>query len=273
MKNAYQEALINLPESGGGGCHTALLGIANHGIYKGLDPQQIFDDIRQHVHGRRRVTNREIQAAINQAMRDNNKVVRYDFKERRPVKEKPPFDGERVRKKIIAKGAGTTEADIWNVSPIKIDWQPEEDPIYLLHHLYQPDDLIFIGERYSRGIIDKTIRTADSWQKYFSAENQTLPHIIPNPLSGQPATTLDEKQSLRADACIKFFRYAVVEFDNLSREEQFAFWWAVNLPVVALIDSGNKSIHGWVRIDGVGNSAEWTIRIENNHLQSASRCT
>ena len=33
------------------------------------------------------------------------------------------------------------------------------------------------------------------------------------------------------------------------------------MPVVALIDSGGKSIHGWIRIDAA-NADEWTRRVE-----------
>jgi hypothetical protein len=33
------------------------------------------------------------------------------------------------------------------------------------------------------------------------------------------------------------------------------------LPVVVLIDSGGKSVHGWIRVDAV-NSDEWTQRVE-----------
>ena len=261
-QSKYQNAVNNLPTSGKGlGCHQALLGAANHGVYAGIDPQQIHDDLRRHIHGTRRVPDREIKAAVQKAMSDKGKVVHYDFKKQ---KWKPAFDGVEIRNKIIALGAGKTEADIWGISPIRIDWQPEEDPLYLLKYLYQPDDLLFIGERYSPGIMNKTIRTSLSWVEHFQAGGKTSPHIIPNLLSGQEAPTQDEKPSLRADACVKSFRFAVVEFDDLSQEDQLAFWWAVNLPVVALIDSGNQSIHGWVKIDNVENAEEWTAKVENH---------
>jgi len=263
----YDNALKNLPPSGGGGCHTALLGAANYGAYAGVDPRQIHNDIRQHVHGTRRVPDREIKAVVEKAMRDRGQVIQHDFKARKPIKEKPFFDGDKVRNRIIALGAGKTEADIWGISPIRIDWQPEEDPINLLKYIYEPTDLLFIGDRYSRGIMGGTIRTSLSWVEHFQTGGQTFPHIIPNPLSGQPATTQCGKSSLRADACVKSFRYAVVEFDNLSKKEQLSFWWGVNLPVVALIDSGNKSIHGWIRIDGITDADQWTAKVENHFFK------
>jgi len=260
-QDKYRKALPSLRQSGGGGCHTDLLSKANLGVHAGIDPQQIHDDLRRHIQGSRRVPDREIKAAIEKALIDKGKVFHYNFKKRQ---QKPSFDGKKVRNNIIAKGAGITEADIWSTSPIKIDWNPEEDPIHLLTHLYQPDDLLFMGERYSPGIMNKTIRTVAFWKQYFSEGGKTFPHIIPNPLSGQEAYTQDGKPSLRADSCVKSFRFAMVEFDDLSREDQLAFWWTVKLPVAALIDSGNKSIHGIIALNDVNDAATWTREVENN---------
>jgi hypothetical protein len=55
-----------------------------------------------------------------------------------------------------------------------------------------------------------------------------------------------------------------VEFDALPREDQLAFWWAVRLPVVVLVDSGGKSVHGWVRVRDVACAAEWGRSIEQH---------
>ena len=254
----YRRALARLPLSGGGGCHQALLSVANYGVYAGIDPQRICDDLRAHIHGPRRVPDREITAAVQKALVDKGKV-RYNFKKQR---QKPSIDGEKVRQKIIDIGAGRTEADIWDASPIKIDWPPEEDPLHLLTHLYHSDDLIFIGDRYFPGKLGKTIRPAAEWQNYFLNGGKTFAHFIPNPLSGQAAPTQGGKPSLRADTCVKSFRFAVVEFDNLSREDQFAFWWVVRLPVTALIDSGNKSIHGIIAINDVNDTDTWSSEVE-----------
>ena len=67
---------------------------------------------------------------------------------------------------------------------------------------------------------------------------------------------------IRCDAAVCKFKFAVLEFDSLSRTEQFAFWKACLLPLVALIDSGNKSIHGWIRVPDVHTLDEWKIKIE-----------
>jgi hypothetical protein len=62
------------------------------------------------------------------------------------------------------------------------------------------------------------------------------------------------------------FRYAVVEFDILSKPEQFAFWYSIItkklLDVAVLLDSGGKSLHAWVRVN-LQDRAAWDHEIGN----------
>lgn len=51
----YKEALRNIPQSGGGGCHSALLGIANRGRIAGVSRDRIAEDLAAHVHGTRKI--------------------------------------------------------------------------------------------------------------------------------------------------------------------------------------------------------------------------
>lgn len=125
----------------------------------------------------------------------------------------------------------------------------------LLGHLYRDDDMLFCGDRHDTQVW----KVAD----LIDAGEAIGPHIIPNPMTGELGKTKDDKDSYRADACVKDFRFAVVEFDNLSHEDQCAFWWAIRLNVVALVDSGGKSIHGWVRVC-CNNANEWTERVERS---------
>ena len=45
------------------------------------------------------------------------------------------------------------------------------------------------------------------------------------------------------------FKYAVVEFDTISLDEQYSVLSAIDLPYEALVFTGGKSIHAWVAID------------------------
>ncbi|EDY21008.1 Primase 1 [Chthoniobacter flavus Ellin428] len=63
------------------------------------------------------------------------------------------------------------------------------------------------------------------------------------------------------------FRHALVEFDRddggtqIPKEQQHAAILASGLPVSAVIDSGNKSLHAWVRVDAP-DAAEYRRRVD-----------
>lgn len=256
----YNTALKSIPAPGGNGCHTALLGVANHGVMAGLADEQIFNDIRNWIpEGNRPVPDGEIRDAVRKARQDvvpsgsgrNHKPV--------PATQKPrPAVKSEYLQSLLERGKNVTERDIANASSVSIPNSPEQHPFLLLDSLYSPDDNLFIG-----GTYDTEVQPVREWIRHITANGtNALPHVIPNPLTGSQHKTKSGKMSFRCDAAVKDFRFAVVEFDNLSREDQLAFWAAVPLPVAALIDSGGKSIHGWIRIAGVNSEDEWSRQVE-----------
>lgn len=257
--NKFNDALRTLPASGGGGCHAALLGRANLGLAAGLTPEQVFQHLRNAVHGPRRVPDAEIMAAIRRAAQDAPAYTgprpRWTP---RPTPTPPTFDGEAARRRFIERGAGVTEADLRDVSPVRIDWSPDEDGARLLAALYTPEDVLFIGDNAGCHAGGRAhVRTVAEWME--RADKVTRwPHIIPNPLTGQAGPTKADpaKLTLRGDACVQAFRFAVMEFDELPRAEQLAFFAGTDLPLAVLIDSGGKSIHGWLRVE-MPNESAW----------------
>ena len=245
----YRDALRHIPPSGGGGCHAALLGIANLGRSAEISREQIAADLAAHVHGTRKITTQEIQDAINKAFQPVGKF--------RPRK-RPAIDGAKLLQSIIERGAAFTEAELLDASPIRIDWLFERDGIEVLQRLYSPEERLFIGEKYDADA--EHVKTVSAWIRHF--ERGVIPaHIIPNPLTGKPGTTKTGSPSHRADDCVEKFRFAVIEFDAMPRFQQIQFWAGVKLPIAALIDSGGKSIHAWVRIDA-RDAAKWEERVE-----------
>jgi RecA-family ATPase len=71
--------------------------------------------------------------------------------------------------------------------------------------------------------------------------------------------------SKHGDADVSKFRHVLVEFDvdstgaTIKKERQFGAILASGLPVTAILDSGNKSIHAWVRVDAA-NAEEYKER-------------
>jgi len=136
------------------------------------------------------------------------------------------------------------------------------DAILFLKTLFKPGDRIFIGDQFDTN----TISTAEDWIAYFEKGGATSPFIIINPLNGIPVLTKSgDKTTLRGDGNVASYRYCMAEFDNLSREDQIRFWSAVKLPIVALIDSGGKSIHAWLdvsKLATVETSEQWQSEIK-----------
>ena len=260
---SYIQKLYSIPNPGKG-CHTALLGVANCGIRERLSEEQIFADIRQHItNGTRHVPDSEIYAAISKAKSD---YIPYRSISREPFKKsvsKPKISSE-YRDHLIEKGKGAEEVDFWEASPVRLFDAPEKDTELFLRTLYKPDDCLFIGTQY-----DTKVRTVAQWIDLFKKHPTPLPFICPNPVDGQLHPTKSGALSYRCDAAICKFKFAVLEFDTLSRIEQFAFWGKMlhELPLVALIDSGNKSIHAWIRIPDVRIFEEWKIKIEQKFFE------
>lgn len=51
------------------------------------------------------------------------------------------------------------------------------------------------------------------------------------------------------DADVTAFRHALLEFDKISIDEQWNLITQSNIPCTAVLHSGNKSIHAWVKVD------------------------
>ena len=261
--STYIQKLYLIPAPGNG-CHTSLLGVANCGIREGLSEEQIFADIRQHIpNGTRHVPDSEIYAAISKAKSDYIPYRSIFEKTFKNSVSKPKIPSE-YRDHLLEKGKGTEEVDFWEASPERLPDSPAKDAKLLLQTIYDPDDCLFIGTQY-----DTKVRTVDQWIDLFKNNPMPLPFICPNPLDGQLHPTKSGALSYRCDEAVCKFKFTVLEFDTLSRNEQFAFWGEMlnELPLVTLIDSGNKSIHAWIRVPDVHTLEEWKIKIEQKFFE------
>lgn len=260
--DCYMKSLQAFPAPGQG-AHPHILSVANLGVLAGKDPQVIHDEIRRAIpQGSRVVPDREIRDAINKALHDHQAGTYTP----RPRPEPIIKDGKAALQKIISMGKYSEEVDLIEASPVRIQDEPRTHAGLLLDTLYAPDDLLWIGDRPELGIMGDTIRTTAEWIDYFKAGGATAPHIIPNPLDGIPRPKKSgDGETLRGDANVKAFRYCVVEFDELTREDQIRFWSAAKLPIVALIDSGGKSIHAWLEVSKLARVRtldEWRTHIK-----------
>lgn len=62
-----------------------------------------------------------------------------------------------------------------------------------------------------------------------------------------------------SDSGVANFRHVLVEMDEKTKDEQWTILKESKLPLSVVIDSGGKSLHGWVRVDA-SNKEEWNER-------------
>ncbi len=147
--------------------------------------------------------------------------------------------------------------------------KPSESLIRLLETLFAPTDYV--------GYVTEAWKSADGkWLPKKGVYNRTSGELIDS-LRKHPedlgATVGDWKPE--AGAWIRFnaldgkgvknenvtsFKYALVESDAMSIDEQIAMYKKLELPIAVLVHSGNKSVHAIVRVDAA-NDQEYRKRV------------
>ena len=97
-------------------------------------------------------------------------------------------------------------------------------------------------------------------------DNKSL--IVPSPMRKKYGLTQDGKKSERTLTNVGQRRFLVVEFDRHSIDDQSAFHLhlSVLFPLVCVVHSGGKSLHGWYLVAGqpeskVRNFFEYAVRL------------
>ena len=251
----YEAALRSCPHAGAG-VHSWILSCANLAAFAGLSPADAERDILAAM-SRPPSPSAEVGAAVRKAFSEYKPGTTFTPRTIAPTKPKPkPLTAAA----FIQRGDGATEADWHEASPLRLDWEPgPRDAAALLRVLYRPGERVFCGERYGGG---EGVRMAADWIAAFDDGRPVPPHFIPNPLTGREHPLPGGKLSKRGDSAVAGFLYAVAEFDGLSKPDQLAFWWGFRTaPIVALIDSGGKSVHAILRVD-CKTRDEWEAEVE-----------
>ena len=140
----YSTALRSCPHAGAG-VHSWILSCANLASFAGLSPTDAERDILQAM-TRPPSTSAEVGAAVRKAYAEHKPGERFKPRSIAPAKPKPK---PMTAAAFIARGDGATEADWFEASPVRIDWEPgPRDAATLLRVLYGPGERVFCGERY-----------------------------------------------------------------------------------------------------------------------------
>ncbi len=120
------------------------------------------------------------------------------------------------------------------------------DPWSYLSRLYRPDDFVCLGQTaYEFGT-----QKLGAWEEPLKFHDYE--YVSPNPMKFEWGFTKDGEPSMHClDNCgPKIFQ--VVEFDFGTAAEHAALlrWLGTKMPLVLVVYSGGKSLHGWFNVRG-----------------------
>ncbi|MCH7225006.1 hypothetical protein MLD59_02605 [Verrucomicrobiaceae bacterium E54] len=96
----------------------------------------------------------------------------------------------------------------------------------------------------------------------------SLRHIVPSPMSAETGINLQGEVSSRCLDNTGPRRFLVLESDELNFDDASAMlmWIGRRLPLVAVVYSGNKSLHGWYYVEGRDEDEIDRLRSEHELL-------
>lgn len=260
LPNWLQDMLANCPTAGSG-VHSWLFRTARQLLahYPATEVIKLLEQgsarCGRHVPEREIV--QAVQAAVGCAWQP--KTCNYSIA---PGRRWPALNAEQ-REAIIRDGLRL--ADLWEVSPVRID-DSESHTEAIIDSLYPGNPLLCCGK--SSQEFDTKPR--DRWR----GELAGLQLIVPSPMSDVTGTTQDGRQSKHTLSNTGPRRFLVVEFDPpkwecLSAEGQKNYqtknaYYSAMLdehaavlfhlgsigPLVLVVHSGSKSLHGWFYCEG-----------------------
>jgi len=151
--------------------------------------------------------------------------------------------------KTFLRGFKCDEADLWEVSSVRPpdDWT--KDGACLVAMFYEAEELINVVTNYNLDTEGKA-RPADAGvtlprdeiiRRLLRGDFKSVAGgwLRMNPVNGQGV----------ADVNVTVFRFALIECDAVPLELQLSLLAKLSLPIAAILTSGGRSLHAWVRID------------------------
>lgn len=155
----------------------------------------------------------------------------------------------------LANARSVPEAESFTTKDLLLNCFKPEEVICITNEAGQDEDGRWFPA--SKG----TFQTVQWWLDRYFGSNPTDNELYKNKPQGAYVriNPIIEGDYSGRDDSVSIYRYVLVEFDTRPKEEQFAIFKQSNLPIGAIIDSGGKSLHAWVRVDAK-DSNEWRLR-------------
>ncbi len=141
----------------------------------------------------------------------------------------------------------TSVASLFELSPMPVE---DYDSEKIIDYLFPENPLLCCG------VSSRTFATRHREDWRGKLENMQL--IVPNPMSAKYGKTQTGKESMHTMDNTGARTYLVVEFDEGSHDDHAALLWHLNsgiTPLICAVMSGNKSLHGWFKVDGWAEEA------------------
>lgn len=152
------------------------------------------------------------------------------------------------------------------LSPLQIPPNPAESLALAIATLYEDEDKLNIVCRFTLNDKGKAnpsgagkILTKDQWIEYFAFDSVPMSDAGAWFRINPCAAVGTGKDGAICDKDITAFRYFLIEFDDTPLPIQAAFFYKLKLPVVAVLSSGGKSLHAWIKI-GAANEEQFDER-------------
>lgn len=200
---------------------------------------------------------RELRHKLDDAFRRANprtdftsRGSHYRFTSTPKVKIDPATEVENLLKGFRCSACDLIAASTCKIPPLICGEHFHRQGAYLIDQLFEPSELVNIvtnpivengkarpgdvGLTLERNEWEKRLLNPATWQAGGA-------WLRMNPMDGQGV----------ADANVTAFRYALIECDAIPVELQMPLLAKLPLPIAAILASGGRSLHAWVKLDAV----------------------
>lgn len=186
---------------------------------------------------------REISRAISKAivtLGSENGVVQVSSTSEKtvaPAHQKWPEIDESKLQEVCQEYGGVEELVKYSKHDFKNDRNRCKE---ILSILFPNNPLICIGKSVAKCATLPLIE----WMEY---ELEKLQYIVPSPMKSPQGKTLDGKVSVRCLGNTGSRHFLIIECDQGTKDQQAALLLHLKTmaPLVLVVDSGGKSLHGW----------------------------
>ena len=144
------------------------------------------------------------------------------------------------------------------LSPVNVAGLGDRDAARAqLNAMFRPGDLILVGTM-KHGVGERNLRSAREWM----VDDGLLgwEQVKVNPFTGGAAPGGKRGTTRIGEKCLARHSLMMMEFDALPLADQCRFWAGMilrRMPVVAVVYSGGKSLHGLIRVGAASERVWW----------------